>query len=412
MSTSILVEETPFGVRGLLMDAEGRALRLAHRFATRSGYHAGDLVWASAGKRDKRLGSQLFDLGGGMEAMLPVKDRQYPEGKLILAGVRREAIGDKRVVLTDKPSLRLPAAVLRADTPEAEARPGILGQEDIPKSLREQLAKPAKAPGPAVPVHPAVALVTTLARRDLDRIGTSSGALAAQLKAFLPDHIDVETIDRTGEVISEAEDEALERVVGLEGGGSLVIDETEALTAIDVDLGHIGGQSQKGAADHLRRAAFATLGRAITLRALGGQVVLDLPRAAVRVPKMLREQLTAILKTSGLVSIPAATKEGLVFLLFGRDRRSILEDLTQATELASVREGRVFAPDMLAWRAYCAAHLSLSGNRTARFAVSLPGPARKVWEKQGASEALAEVFGARVSLSQGGQHTFDVTEVC
>ena len=74
----------------------------------------------------------------------------------------------------------------------------------------------------------------------------------------------------------EAETLALSVEHPLPGGGSIAIEQTRALTAIDVDLGSGGGRDPKRAARQANLAAIAQAGRLLRLKALGGLVVMDL----------------------------------------------------------------------------------------------------------------------------------------
>lgn len=368
---------------------------MIYRFRGRAEAYAGDLFWAKAGKRDGRMAMQRFDLGAAGEGFLPVKDRQYPEGAMTLVAIRREAIGTKRPVLTDKPVLLLPAATIRPGTDNF--RPGPLGEVEPDGSLTGPLTKTPDRPGPATDVSEPLALLAAIARSDVETIRTSSGQLAADLKPYVPEDITVETDEGLGGIFAEALDDTLAREVPLPEGGALIIDETEALTAIDVDLGSGRGQSKHGAGESLKRRVLDHLGTVLAMRAIGGQVVLDLPRAAVRAPKVVRDQMTAALKPAGLMSIPAVTKEGLVVMILGRNRRSVFEHLTVPTA-EGIRPGRDLAPDVEAWVAYGMARDALAGAPAARFTLGLPKKAAQAFEQAGALRSLEERFGARLTL--------------
>ena len=80
--------------------------------------------------------------------------------------------------------------------------------------------------------------------------------------------------------LSDVEDQletALARVVPLTGGGRLVIDRTEALTAIDVDLGD-GTADGEEAVLRLNLRAAREVARQILLRDLAGLIVIDFVR--------------------------------------------------------------------------------------------------------------------------------------
>jgi hypothetical protein len=341
---------------------------------------------------------QRFDLGKAGEGLLPVKDRAYPEGARVPVGIRREAVPGKLPLLTDRPQLRLPAATVVPGRPEV--RPGPLGEVPPPQDL---LATPTAA-------DPAALLLAQLATAEVDEIIVSSGKLAARLRPFLPDGVSLSGDDGAGAAIEAAEDDGLLREVALGGGGRLIIDETEALTAIDVDLGHGGGQSKKGAGDSLRARLLDELAAVLSLRGLGGQVILDLPRFAVRQPKMLRDQMTAALRIANLSSVPAVTKEGLVALILQQTGPSLLDRLTAEERGADIiRAGRIFRPDVRALRAWTEAGRVLRDDRSGRFVLRLHNAAATAWKDQGASAALAGIFGARLQMMESAEPGHRIT---
>ena len=77
-------------------------------------------------------------------------------------------------------------------------------------------------------------------------------------------------------VISRGLREALARSVDLPSGGSIVIDETEALTAVDVNTGKfIGSYSLKGTSLQTNLEACEEIARQIRLRNLAGIIIID-----------------------------------------------------------------------------------------------------------------------------------------
>jgi Ribonuclease G/E len=78
------------------------------------------------------------------------------------------------------------------------------------------------------------------------------------------------------EVAAEAEAEALETIHPLPGGGTLAIEPTRALTAIDVDLGERKGADAKRVTRQANLAALSEAARLLRLKSLGGLVVVDL----------------------------------------------------------------------------------------------------------------------------------------
>jgi ribonuclease E len=109
-----------------------------------------------------------------------------------------------------------------------------------------------------------------------------------------------------------------QRVVPLKGGGSIVIDQTEALVAIDVNSGNFRGGEENAEenAFHLNMSAAKEIARQLRLRDLGGVIVndfIDMRKESHRrkVEKTLRDSMrrdrarTKILRTSpfGLIEM-------------------------------------------------------------------------------------------------------------
>ena len=78
------------------------------------------------------------------------------------------------------------------------------------------------------------------------------------------------------EMADEAEAEALEAFHPLPGGGTLAVEPTRALTAIDVDLGERKGGDAKRVTRQANLTAIGMAARLLRLKGLGGIVVIDL----------------------------------------------------------------------------------------------------------------------------------------
>lgn len=78
------------------------------------------------------------------------------------------------------------------------------------------------------------------------------------------------------EMADEAEAEALEIVHPLPGGGSLAIEPTRALVAVDIDLGERKGADAKRVTRQANLTALGSVARLLRLKSLGGIVVIDL----------------------------------------------------------------------------------------------------------------------------------------
>ena len=131
----------------------------------------------------------------------------------------------------------------------------------------------------------------------------------------------------------EAEIERLlKRRVWMKSGGYLVIDETEALTVIDVNTGRDLGRS------NLEETAFATnleatreIARQLRLRDIGGIIVIDfIDMMSPANQKVVMEQFEAALaQDNSHPTLFSMTELGLVQLTRKRVRRSLLKELSR-----------------------------------------------------------------------------------
>ena len=135
-------------------------------------------------------------------------------------------------------------------------------------------------------------------------------------------------------------EKALSRRVDLKSGGTLVIDQTEALTTIDVNTGgYVGGRSFDDTVFKTNLEAAQAIARQLRLRNLGGIIIVDFidmdseaHRAAV-----LDELKRALGRDRTRVTVNGFTSLGLVELTRKRTRESLAHVLC---EPCPVCEGR------------------------------------------------------------------------
>jgi Ribonuclease G/E len=228
-------------------------------------------------------------------------------------------------------------------------RPGLLAGSDIPDGVRliegdminvrvlrdETPDKGAKltahdAGYPAPPPDPIETFLKTRAGDDW-RIVVDDPILAQRLRKATGRAIDVHS-ERTPlfEVwdVEGALEAALEAEIPLAGGGSIVVEETAALTAIDVNTG-----PRDAFAINLEAAA--AVADALRLRNIAGQVVIDflpMKRAAQRNEVVARLR-TAVEADFAEVHVIGLTKLGLCELT----RRRVGESLSVRMGLSRVR---------------------------------------------------------------------------
>lgn len=406
--TTLLIDAGPVGFRLGLTDADGRVVRLHHEFPGRAEARLGALYRAKVHANEPRLGGIFCRLDErGTQGFLAVKGRPPRVGDTPLVSVRREAIGDKAAQLVADPALRLPGATVRQRDGAMTVGPGPLGEGDAARALA--LAERTYAEGPVGPVEagpPLLRAVMPWLDPGIEGVRVTEPDAAAVLRGCLePLGLDVALYD-AGAVrapLDAAEDEALARVTALPGGGRMVVDEAEALTAIDVDTTGRDARSVKGAQEAVAAALLSVLGRQAALRGIGGQIVLDLPRRAFASPKVLRDRLTKALAPIGRVSVPAVTNEGVVVVIAPRAAPSLLERLCEL-DGAGVRPGLRLRSDVVAARACRALEAALTADRSARVTLACPGRARRYVDE--AAPALADRYGARfaVETREGPPH--------
>jgi ribonuclease G len=131
----------------------------------------------------------------------------------------------------------------------------------------------------------------------------------------------------------EAEiDRALERKVWLKSGGSLVIDQGEALTAIDVNTGKfIGKKNLEETITKNNLEACKEIADQLRLRNTGGIIVIDFvdmdkPQNREKVSRALNE---ALKDDRAKANVTAISELGLVEMTRKRTRESLLRSLTE-----------------------------------------------------------------------------------
>jgi hypothetical protein len=127
-------------------------------------------------------------------------------------------------------------------------------------------------------------------------------------------------------------DRALERKVWLKSGGYLIIDEMEALTAVDVNTGRfVGKKSLEDTITQTNLEAAREVAEQLRVRSIGGMIVvdfIDMDRSANRekVMRVFNEQLR---RDRSKASVTRISELGLVEMTRKRTRDSLLHALTE-----------------------------------------------------------------------------------
>lgn len=286
------------------------------------------------------LGGAFVDIGDDAEAFLPQSDKASPavEGVLRIVRVRRPAIGRKGALASADWRGDLPA--MSQEKIERDAR-----RSDTPRALGSSIAPAVAIARKASLFHPAAIVV--------DRADALLSLRSAGIDAKLD-----ETANGGVDISAEL-DAALARTVNLPGGGRMTIDETEALTAIDIDMADAATTSAAGASDAMNDRAARVLFRELSRRAIGGRVVVDfLPPAT---SSALRGAFEKRLGETDADLYPRRggrlLRDGLYDLTAPRREKSLLERATEPVGERFIRAGRRLTLD---WRAK-AAVASLEG---------------------------------------------------
>jgi ribonuclease G len=143
--------------------------------------------------------------------------------------------------------------------------PGSIIHEDLPLSIRT--------------LRDMVGVDTTVVKVDSRETYQKMCAFAARYIPDLPAQIDHYPGDRPLFDLNNIDDEiqrALARQVGLKSGGYLIIDQTEAMTTIDINTGaFVGHQNLEETIFKTNMEASQAIARQLRLRNLGGIIIID-----------------------------------------------------------------------------------------------------------------------------------------
>ena len=130
---------------------------------------------------------------------------------------------------------------------------------------------------------------------------------------------------------------AFRRQVRLKSGGYLVIDETEALIAVDVNTGHhkskgSGKDAQEQAILEVNKEAVVEVARQLRLRNIGGLVVLDLidMKSMKHQRQVVKELKSALKRDRARTRVLNISDLGLLEMSRQRHEKSILSKLSSA----------------------------------------------------------------------------------
>lgn len=273
------------------------------------------------------------------------------------------------------------------------------------------------APGRLPPFQDAAVEAAETIGADADEIIIDDGAALRALQAAEFDNARHEThpVSLFEKYGADHEFEAaFEREVLLMAGGRLIIDEAHALAAIDVDSAGLTASSPARLREKIAFAAAHEALRQVSLRNIGGHVVIDFPdipgdAGRKRFQTHLRELMTR-LDGAGAASF---SRSGLYSFTAPHHALSLLDRFTEQNDAAPI-PGRRFTVEAAAKMAVAKLERQLTSAPSKRFRVSadkrLAGCIKDnaIW-----FDRLTQRYGPRFDLAEdktSGDWRFDLAE--
>lgn len=360
----IYIEGSPAERRIGHLDTDGRAIAIDIDRMTRPRL-AGAIYLARVRSVDKRMGAAFLDLGQGVSALLS-KAKDVTEGDALLVQVARDAHDDKGPAVARQIVLWGRYLALQPGRGGGLQCARALGQGRRRAETLEEAEAALKDPTDLILRGPAAVVLGEVLAAEADRLRTQWRGIqdkaklskapallldapeildltlreaGAEARIALDDRLDFAAVKEQVETtypdlapglafhqgpgsmfdaagLSDVLEEAMGEDVPIPGGGRLTIQETRALTAIDVDIGggEAGATAKAEALHRLNRRAAEEIARQILLRRLSGLIVIDFAGIAQRGKmKALLDMLRSRLKgAEGHTDVLGISAAGLV----------------------------------------------------------------------------------------------------
>jgi len=231
------------------------------------------------------------------------------------------------------------------------------------------------------------------------RLVTPAPAIEAELAALAGGKI--VTGPEARAVADAAETEALASEFPLPGGGSVAIERTRALIAIDVDVGERAAGDSKRVSRAANLAALGMAARVLRLKGEGGLVVFDLAGRGHDGAALLAAGRTAFGPDNPGVAFGPISRFGTLELTIPRRRRSVAELLLDA-------DGRLSARTLALRLVRAVEREALADPGAGLVAHAAPDVAAAAASYL---EALKARFGARLEIAAGPERAREAVEV-
>ena len=301
------------------------------------------------GTKGARLSTQL-SLAGRLLVYLP-QDSHIGISQRIEDEAERESLREKLQQLL--PEGLAGGFIIRTMAEAATEREMANDIEYLTKLWNDLNASTREVPAPALlyqDLSLAQRVLRDMATEETDRVVVDSRETFVRMQEFARDYtpvlterLQLHTGDRPLFDLHGVEDEiekALSRRVDLKSGGYLIVDQTEAMTTIDVNTGgFVGGRSFDDTIFKTNLEAAQVIARQLRLRNLGGIIIVDFIDMDTQEHRdaVLAEFRKALARDRTRVTVNGFSQLGLVEMTRKRTRESLAHVLCQP---CPVCEGR------------------------------------------------------------------------
>jgi ribonuclease G len=295
----------------------------------------------------------------------------------------------------------------------ATIRERSLGGKPAPQLLYQDLSLAQRVLRDMVGAQTARALVDS--RENYQKLAAFAQGYMPQLVAKIEHYTGERPLFELYNVEEEIE-KALSRRVDLKSGGYLIIDQTEAMTTIDVNTGgFVGSRNFDDTIFKTNLEAAQAIARQLRLRNLGGIIVLDFidMQSEQHRNAVLEEFKRALARDRTRVTVNGFTALGLVEMTRKRTRESLAHVLCEPCPTCTGR-GEVKTADTVCYeilREILREARAFNEAREFRILASQPVIDRFLEEEAPSLEMLADFIGKRVSMQVESSYTqeqFDI----
>lgn len=228
-----------------------------------------------------------------------------------------------------------------------------------------------------------------------ERLSLYDDSVLTQISHF----INKEDIFSYYEIEQEME-RALRPFVELENGVSLMIEQTEALTVIDVNTGKFTGRfDERETILKTNQMAAEEIARQIRLRNIGGMILVDFINMTREKDKeLVKNRLAAALRRDrNYTKVFGFTQLGLLEMTRKKERKSLLEKLTTSCPICN-EMGRVFSSEQVAFRMERALW-EYKGMDDEAIWIEAPVSVVALWKANDHGKRLEEALGFKIFMT-------------